>query len=191
MSMSANGDSVPGQDSGKALPWSVSLSEKINRRRFMRRTADGMFLGVMGVALGQMKVGKFIKSIPNMPNIPSDCESPTGCGCPTCCGPDRCCASSCCSQDCCSGGQGHSQCNSSCGYYGDWGGGSCWSHETSVGNCTLLTVCCDCHSSCGSNRLCICWSNAKFCPGQPGWSLWDPATGTWLPPVENPFAGIG
>jgi hypothetical protein len=62
-----------------------------------------------------------------------------------------------------------------------------------VGNCTVLVVCCDCNSRCsvaGKPHICICSSQTRRCPGDEGWSRWNPVTSVWDPIGDNPFVGL-
>jgi hypothetical protein len=177
--------------SARALPWSVGLAGQINRRRFLRQTADATFFGVAGLVAGQTTFGSFARSLSRKAcsSRTNCCEPTTGHCCPRCCGPSPACSSSCCSQNCCR--LGTNTCNSSCGFKGDWSGHSCWSKSRSSGNCTILTVCCDCNSRCsaaGKPNTCICYSILKTCRDEKGWSRWDPVLRRWIPAGEDPFA---
>jgi hypothetical protein len=179
------------------LRWSVGLSQQINRRRFLRRTADGMFAGLMAVALGEFSLGssrgRSRWRLPRgIPGFTQDCEPTTGGCCPyICCGPSPCCNTSCCSQDCCAA-LGSAICKN-CSYKGDWDQQSCWQKNFQNGSCTYVITCCDCESRCsipGYPNTCICTSKAKFCLGDREWSRWDPLTGRWIPASQDPLAVI-
>lgn len=166
----------------RALPWSVELSQRISRRRFLRRSADGIFAGVAGIMVGEVAISSLIKSPRRvLPNYPVDQTRSTGCGCFAGCGPSPCCGQACCSQDCCK--PFSSSCKNSSGSCGPnfagHGSTNCWSHTTTSGNCVILTVCCDCNSRC-STGVCICNTRVKHCPGEP-WPRWDAAAGRFVP----------
>jgi hypothetical protein len=169
------------------LPGSLSLATKMGRRRFLRRTADGLFGGVAAVALGRMTLPHLVRSIPMLPNVPSDCESQTGPCCPSCCGPDPCCGTSCCGVGCCEVAGSHVCYH--CANKGDWGGYSCWSHVYSTG---YVVVCCDCAistASCTHTGICICSSVSRYSPEKHQWLQFNPVENEWLP-VNDPFADL-
>jgi hypothetical protein len=194
---------VPSRTDGPVLPWSAGLARHLDRRRFLRRGAEGVFAGVTAVAMGHISLGSFLRSLPKLTGLPTDCESCTGCDTYACCGPSPACGGSCCGDNCCSGGLGSHICKNSSGYcspYNDWSGQNCWSHTTCSFGCCYVTVCCDCQSNCSVdsrcgtdydiNGVCICNSRGKFCSSGPdkGWSLWDPKAGRWVRVHGNPYA---
>jgi hypothetical protein len=135
------------------LPGSILLAEKMERRRFLRKSSTSLFLGFVAVSSGTASFLGFLAG-------PAQAA---GACCPDCCGPSPCCQTTCCSKPCCTG-MYHDQCvnnGSTClGYSGTWSGQSCW-------GCNYFNqgtrICCDCKTNnqtgCpnpnGYNR-CIC-----------------------------------
>jgi hypothetical protein len=195
---------MSGSDSSTALratmapeagrqPKAVAVSRWINRRRFLRQTADGLFAGVMLAAVGEHRSSRRALShlIRIKLNLPSACDAKSAC-CYTCCGPSQCCNTSCCGDNCCLK-FGSAICQY-CQYDTTWGGQSCWQNAHTSGNCTYVVTCCDCVSkTCigeGNHKRCICNSTSKLCTGGTEWSRWDPLTQRWIPTSEDPLAEI-
>ena len=184
--------------SQRPLPWSVELGQKINRRRFLRRAADGIFASVMVGAVGELSFRRPARPHINCTDDCDTCGDRTGdcCECETantccpygCCGPSPCCGTSCCTQNCCQA-LGSSLC-AHCSYHtNSWCGFSCWQKNFPVGNCTYVITCCDCNSQCRSD-ICICSSKAKFCTGDTEWSRWDPTAGRWIPASQDLYPEV-
>jgi hypothetical protein len=155
-------DSPAEQMGPKPLPGSVFLAERIERRKFLRRSAKTLFFGFMATSTGTAGLLGFL----------ADPAAATGQCCPySCCGPSACCDTSCCSKPCCSpvGTDNCANNGSTCfGYSNTWSGQSCWSCVL-TGNCKTVT-CCDCatnnQTGCpnpeGKNR-CICYQVFPYC----------------------------
>jgi hypothetical protein len=148
-------------DGGDRLPGSAQLAVHIERRRFLRRSATGVFLATAAAMIGDLKFASRVLADPN-----ASPDVSTGPGCPAGCGPSRCCnISGICDKACCTpdtiaglkcpdsdGGNctdpGHSSC--------------CWTYQPSP---DIVNTCCDCqtnnNSGCpaggGYNNLCICY----------------------------------
>lgn len=173
----------PGSVNTLPPPGSLQLAAHVSRRRFLRRTADGIFGGLAAVAIGTMSIPQFLRSVPLLPNYPSKCEG-TFNNCCTCCGPDPCCGTSCCGENCCDQPGSHSCCY--CSYKGDWGGQSCWEAVIGGGGSDyFVIVCCDCSSYCGSG-VCICASQSRYNAATRQWSRLNPVTSEWIP-TTDPF----
>lgn len=158
------------------------VARRINRRRFLRRAADGVFRGVALLASGAA-IETVLAGIASATS--GTCSGP-GPGCPGAladypCGPSRCCGfirpgapANC---DCGASGV----CRSNSGSYPNCYGhdyrhypqntGGCW---TCISNChssvRRTTTCCDCKTNAsvcndpdlGSNRgRCIAWSQSQ------------------------------
>lgn len=150
---------------------SVRFTERIDRRRFLRRSAKTTFAGVAAFAAGggwEM----FRATVANATS-PHYCES-TGPGCPSGygCGPSPCCNSLrkgcwCAAGTSCSNNRVHCFGN----YYGGWGRYHCWScvHSYHCGYqcCTRTTNCCDCATDsafCGHNHCIGYYSSVSQYP---------------------------
>ena len=171
---------------------SVAIATKTSRRRFLARSATGLFGTVATLAAGSLVDPKRAFAYSML------CESQTGQGCPYGCGPSRCCGNQ--SGGClCGTGTNCANNGVDCfGKYGDWGGTSCWTCQW--GYCqdniawSVTTTCCDCRtsSSCDSDHICISHKTTQTAvgccadaPGPPvrfpkpivvGVSTGDPAT---------------
>jgi hypothetical protein len=161
---------------------SEALATRINRRRFLRRTADQVFRGVALLASGAA-IGTIFEGVASATS--GTCSGP-GLGCPGAladypCGSSRCCGyirpgapNNC---DCGASGTCRANSPSYPNCYGhdyrhyqiDTGG--CW---TCISNChsgvRRTTTCCDCKTNAsvcndpdkGSNRgRCIAWSQSQ------------------------------
>lgn len=149
----------------RRLAGSPELASFIERRRFLRKTANTIFYSIMTTAVAGFSLGGLL----------SDPAQATGggCGCPTnnCCGPSPCCNTSCCNKNCCS--PNSSTCNHNANCDGEDTSSpynsTCWSCTSMVGCQT--TTCCDCKTlgsmaNC-SNPLgihrCICYQIRHQC----------------------------
>ncbi len=149
----------------------------MNRRRFLRGTANSLFSGVAVLAAGG-GLSAFMAS-------PAEAAPATGQGCPVGCGESPCCSYSGRSTAChCATGttckSGTANCkgmDSSC--YTQSGG--CWTYRSACATCGVncccitTTTCCDCKTSgcgdpapCGTSH-CIGWTSSRqmFCAGKP------------------------
>lgn len=157
--------------------FSVAIAERSSRRRFLGRSATGLFGTVAALAAGSLIDPKQAFA------YPSACESPIGQGCPFGCGPDRCCGSQ--SGDCLCGTNANCANNGvDChGYVGgsDWGGASCWTCVwtgcESVYFYQYTTTCCDCATTnCDIHNICISWKTTKTAIGCCGGVAGGPPT---------------
>ena len=150
-------------DETERLPGATLLATKLERRKFLRRSANTLFYGTILTSTGVMSLGTFLTS-------PAEAQSPTGPCCPSNCGGSPCCNTDpCCNKPCCSTGQ-----STSCASTKDGAcqgmdrrdyASSCWSHPALKG---YTLTCCDCliDSQVGCpnpyvnvNR-CICYATA-------------------------------
>jgi len=125
------------------LPGSELFAKRIERSRFLRWAANGVFLRIAaGSAVGY----RFFFMNPELARATGGCCSYA------CCGPSPCCGTGCCSKNCCSS-TNPSEC-ANCSYdYGDYPSSACWTCFYS----NYSVVCCDCQASgCGSYNRCIC-----------------------------------
>jgi hypothetical protein len=163
------------QESPKPLPGSELLAIRIERRRFLRRTANALFYGAVATAGGAVGLGTFLAS---------PAQAAGGCCFSNCCGPSPCCSSSCCNKPCCSGAACKNNGSSCLGYDKTHYSNACWSCY--VSSC-VVDVCCDCkinnESGCpnpyATNR-CICGERRRVCDAR-GRRL----KGIYLPPPKK------
>lgn len=149
----------------RPLPGAQFLAHKIERRRFLRKSANAIFYGMVATAGGAVGLSTFL----------ADPAAAAGACCPSCCGPSACCNSSCCNKPCCSYGTSTTCANNGSTCLGvdanTWPGSTpnnCWSC-TDAQACRT-TICCDCKTNnrtgCpnpnGHNR-CICWRSINAC----------------------------
>jgi hypothetical protein len=155
-------DSVPGR-------LAEHVAEKIERRRFLRRSARATFVVAVGLASGEgWQVFKSASA------FPCDCNDSSGrChaghGCPTGgiyglhpCGPSPCCSSLSSSCDC--GSSGNCKTGGNCLGRGYIYSSGCWSCGIRIQNTLWITTCCDCNVKpvCGTPYgRCISWSIAS------------------------------
>lgn len=134
------------------LPGSAMLAAQIERRRFLRRAAGGIFIGLTAAMAGEFHF--VTHALANPKNPRHDCCGP---GCPglafTFCGPSPCCNTSGCSVPCCA--PGNLTCSGPCTENTSaWPNtDGCWANQS--GN--FIITCCDCNtgsSKCGG--VCIC-----------------------------------
>jgi hypothetical protein len=146
----------------------VRLAGGIDRRRFLRRTANVLFAGVAVTSAGEL-----FKPSTALAYTSSCTQPSSGSGCPYGCGPSKCCNASGRSSACncgtgttCKSGTAHCK-----GRAATWGGTSCWTCTHYVcGGSTMfryVTTCCDCKTSgCGdSSGHCISYQTQVYKAG--------------------------
>jgi hypothetical protein len=146
------------------------IAQKIERRRFFRRSATAIF-----TAAALVSVGEVMQVMNATSAFACDCNDSTctkGAGCPSGgvyglhpCGPSPCCSSLSSACDCGSDG--------SCKTGGDCLGpgtniysSGCWSCSNTMNGCVYLTTCCDCmvKAACGTQfGRCISWFLSERC----------------------------
>jgi hypothetical protein len=151
------------------------LARRVDRRRFLRRGANRLFLGFAVVTAGG---GWSLLRAATAAAIIENCEPTTGVGCPTGCGPstEQCCSYSQRSSLCkCAQGTGcltQQQLANCRGYFNSWSGTSCWTcfgswYTCGACSCRSYTSCCDCATvNCDDHGYCIGWETGtqKACP---------------------------
>jgi hypothetical protein len=135
------------------LPGSIGLAKRIERRRFLRKAATGVFYGLVAASSGTAGL---------LTILAGPAAAAAGPCCPNiCCGPSPCCDTACCNKNCCAGAN-NATCvqNAKClGFDKRHWDDACWSCPGP----TTTTTCCDCRTnnetgcpnSSGPNR-CIC-----------------------------------
>jgi hypothetical protein len=158
--------------SSRELPQRMAegIAARIERRRFLRKSAQVMFVVTAGVAAGG---GLEVIRAPSA--FACDCNDSSctkGAGCPTGgiyglhpCGPSPCCSSLSSSCDC--GADGSCKSGGNClGKQTNVYSSGCWSCAVGMNNCVYTTTCCDCgvKAACGTPYgRCISWYLSTHC----------------------------
>jgi hypothetical protein len=140
--------------------FAVKLATGIERRRFMRHSAQAAFIGIAGLAAG---TGLQLWHPPKA--FAAACDGPKGLGCPsgTYYGPHPCGPSPCCnwwgSNRCnCESSPGKCKSHATDSYCNGIGmevyGTGCWGCAVIVSGCLFTTTCCDCHYSSTGGPAC-------------------------------------
>jgi|HubBroStandDraft_1064217.scaffolds.fasta_scaffold13314_6 hypothetical protein len=143
------------------------VAAKVERRKFLRRSAQSVFVVLAGVAAGEG--WQVFKSASAYACDCNDSSCTNGKGCPTGgefglhpCGPSPCCSSLSSSCDCGSGGACKSGGNCQGHGYSIYSSG-CWSCPVVMNGYVYITTCCDCTVKAACNTpygRCISWSIA-------------------------------
>lgn len=129
------------------LPGATWLATQVERRSFLRKSANTLFYGAVATSAGALSLGTFL----------ADPVGATGPCCPTsCCGPSPCCGTACCNKNCCNA---RGQCKGTgnrCGWDYRSYESACWSCGSTHG-----WRCCDCKTNsttgCANTvNQCIC-----------------------------------
>jgi len=145
-------------DRPSKLTGSTFVAEQIERRRFLRRSASGVFLGIAAAMVANWEFAAHALA------DPTKRIAERGPGCPNCCGPSPCCSTSQCRKNCCSQNissalscpdSDNGKCRGANGY--------CWTCNNSA---TQASTCCDCNINDNNNcpdddfsHTCICYRN--------------------------------
>jgi hypothetical protein len=143
----------------RPLPGAVRLVKGMERRRFLRKTANTLFYGLAATAAGEVGLLTFLTS---------PAQATGACCAFSCCGPSPCCGTSCCNKDCCGSNATCKNNGSTClgQDFREYPSSStgCWSCSA----CPHSFVCCDCKtnntSGCSNfTNRCICEETVNFC----------------------------